>query len=110
TFRGFDKEVLSFSFNTLSYFSENHRDLVKGSVNDLEPLGKINNLADPYLRIIDESVESCEEFSKRFSEFLEFFNSGIMDIEELLQKIENKMDETIYERMLEQKKISMNGI
>ncbi|CAG8512431.1 12207_t:CDS:2 [Acaulospora morrowiae] len=97
------KEGLSFVFETLSYFSKNHNEFVKGWENDLDSPGKINNLADPHLNFIEESIEKCKKNADRFSEFHELFNSGIMKLDESLRKIENKMDKTIYEQMLEKK-------
>ncbi|CAG8465594.1 13379_t:CDS:2, partial [Acaulospora morrowiae] len=92
------KEGSFFASNTLSYFSENHNEFVKGWKNDR---GKINNLTDPHLNFIDESIKNCKKFTERFSEFHEFLNSGIMRLEETLRKIENKTDKTIYEQTLE---------
>ncbi|CAG8452934.1 4492_t:CDS:2 [Acaulospora morrowiae] len=98
------KEGLFFASNTLSYISKNHNEFVKGWKNDLDYLGKINNLADPHLNFIEESIENCKKFADRFSEFHEFINSGIINLEESLWKIKDKTDKTIYEQIIEKKK------
>ncbi|CAG8706768.1 18736_t:CDS:1, partial [Acaulospora morrowiae] len=97
------KEGLFFASNTLSYFSKNHNEFIKGWKNDLDSRGKINDLADPYLNFIEESIENCKKFADRFNEFHEILNSGIMKLEESLRKIEDKTDKTIYEQVLEKK-------
>ncbi|CAG8610150.1 11067_t:CDS:2 [Acaulospora morrowiae] len=98
------KEGLFFASNTLSYFSKNHNEFIKGWKNDLDSRGKINNLANPHLNFIEESIKNCKKFADQFSEVHEFLNSGIIiKLEEALQKIENKTDKTIYEQTLEKK-------
>ncbi|CAG8517864.1 9781_t:CDS:2 [Acaulospora morrowiae] len=97
------KEVLFFASNILSYFSKNHNEFVKGRKNDLDSRGKINNLADPHLNYIGESIEKCKIFADLFSEFYKFRNSAIAKLEESLQNIENKTEKNIYEQTLEKK-------
>ncbi|CAG8437262.1 8978_t:CDS:2 [Acaulospora morrowiae] len=97
------KDGLFFASNTLSYFSENHNEFVKGWKNDLDSRGKIKNLTDPYLNYIDKSIESCEIFADQFSELHEVRDRAIKKLEESLQKIEKKMEKNIYEQILEKK-------
>ncbi|CAG8640796.1 14081_t:CDS:2, partial [Acaulospora morrowiae] len=105
------KEGLFFASNILSYFSENHNEFVKGWKNDLDSRGKINNLADPHLNYIDESIKNCKIFAIRFSEFYKFLKKAIAKLEESHQKIEEsfqkieKTNKPIYEQILEKKMI-----
>ncbi|CAG8495006.1 5612_t:CDS:2 [Acaulospora morrowiae] len=97
------KEGLFFASNILSYFSKNHNGFVKGRKNDLDSRGKINNLDEPHLNYIGESIEKSKIFADKFSEFHKFRNSAIAKLKESLQNIENKTEKNIYEQTLEKK-------